>query len=141
MAIVSRCDICGQEKPTNRVEVSVNIMGAVRGAVSTGTTLNMDACEDCWFSAAALISDRVRERLQRDIPIHREIYVVYNQMEPVRSRLKNLQVALAALPTNPAELVGDVLTTKRELEAKIRAASAELQVLEDKRMELVRSAD
>lgn len=75
------CDVCGDAtKPVMVVTLAINVAGAVAGSPATGCAHEVEACEGCWPKAMEDLSANVKEQLLRDIPRHRQVYAVNDEI-------------------------------------------------------------
>lgn len=133
MATRTVCDVCGREdRPAHRLQVGVNIEGAVKGTQSTGVTKEMDACEEHWGEAIGRMIAEVREQIERDVPIHRQVYAINDEMTALDAEVR------AAVEKRDAAPQGSQEWTLAGAEV-IRLTSARAEK-ERQRTELVRRA-
>lgn len=84
------CDVCqdATKQPVFVVRVGIEVLGAVAGSQSTGCSHEIEACEGCWTTAMADVSSNVLHQITRDIPVHRAVAVVNDEISVLHGDLR-----------------------------------------------------
>lgn len=128
------CDVCldAAKQPVFAVRVGIEVLGAVDGSQSSGCVHEVEACEGCWPKAMGDLAENVKTQLTRDIPIHRQVYLV-------NAEIATLQLALTAAVRQRDELNPDSPKFKAAQREVDKCAEA-LRAREDARLQLLASA-
>jgi hypothetical protein len=139
MATNKVCDICGNTaaQPVYVLRVALEVEKAVAGRVSTGRLEQIEACEGCWGAAFVRLGDSVRATLLRDIPVHRQIATVEDELAELGRQLAKATARRDAMVGNENPVMIDAYT---EAAAEVDRLAALESALETKRMELIASA-
>jgi hypothetical protein len=128
------CDVCldAAKQPIFAVRVGIEILGAVEGSVSTGCSHELEACEGCWPKAMNDLSANVLAQLIRDVPTHRKVAVVNEEISVLHGTLREAVIARDNL--NPSA------PTFRAAQAKVEQIQFVIEGKEADRTKLIESA-